>query len=98
MTWTPGPWFWNDSANLDRLMASAGDGGHEAILAHDNDSYVGPIAPGNARLISLAPDLVASLQEVTNWLSGTEAFATSHGVHTAVVEAQKLLARINGDD
>jgi len=97
MTFTPGPWFWNDSANLDRLMAS-GEEGDEAILAHDNDSYVGPISPGNARLIAHAPDLVASLEEVTNWLSGTEAFATSHGAHTAAVEAQKLLARVKGDE
>jgi hypothetical protein len=97
MTWTPGPWFWNDSANLDRLMGSAGDGGHEAILAHDNDSYVGPIAPGNARLIAHSPDLVASLEEVVGWLEGTEAFEQSHGAHTAAVEARKLLARVKGE-
>jgi len=51
----------------------------------------------DARLISLAPDLVASLEEVTNWLEGTEAFEQSHGAHTAAVEARKLIAKVKGD-
>ena len=57
--------------------------------------------PNNAPADVLDLDLGFTVKghiDFPNWLSGTEAFATSHGAHTAVVEAQKLLARINGDD
>ena len=90
MTFTPGPW--------------EHDGKFTVSIPVEIGEYAGVIYPfrltrvDDARLISLAPDLVVSLEEVTNWLSGTEAFATSHGAHTAVVEAQKLLARVKGDE
>jgi len=91
MTWTPGPWVVFEGP---RGRYVNGEDGQAAVCEVDDT----PDSVANARLIAHAPDLVASLEEVTNWLSGTEVFATSHGAHTAVVEAQKLLARVNGDD
>jgi len=86
MTWVREPW------EAD---------GFNVIVPVDADGTMYPfrvLSPEMARLVAAAPELRDALTEVTNWLSGTEAFATSHGAHTAVVEAQKLLARVNGDD
>lgn len=47
-----------------------------------------------ARLIAAAPDLKASLEEVTMWLEDSDVFQTNHGAHVAAVEARKLLERI----
>jgi len=93
MTWTPGPW---EISGVERDfsiwgVAKGTEVGNREAICFDVQRIE------DARIIVHSPDLVASLEEVTNWLSGTEAFATSHGAHTAVVEAQKLLARIKGE-
>jgi len=56
------------------------------------------LSPEMARLVAAAPELRDSLKEVTGWLEGSDAFATNHGAHTAAVEAQKLLARVKGEE
>lgn len=49
---------------------------------------------GPPQIVDDVLTLIASLDEVTTWLEGTEAFRESHGAHTAAVEARKLLARL----
>ena len=53
-------WFWNDSANLERLMTYT-EQGATAILAHDNESYVGAIQQADMDFIARAPDIVRGL-------------------------------------
>jgi hypothetical protein len=57
---TPGDWFWNDSANLERLL-SYGPGELTAILAHDNDSYMGEMTSADMDFIARAPSIVREL-------------------------------------
>lgn len=87
--WTPGPWE-HDGKFTVSMVIETGEyaGGEYAFrLARVDD----------ARLISLAPDLVASLEEVTRWLEGSDLYGESHGAHTAAVEARKLVTKARGE-
>jgi hypothetical protein len=57
---TSGDWFWNDSANLERLL-TYGPGELTAILAHDNESYMGEMRTPDMDFIARAPAIVREL-------------------------------------
>ena len=80
--------------------------GLEAPWEHDGFNVGVPMEPGVyyfrmpsqelARLVALAPELRDALREVNTWLGVTDSVNTNHGAHTAFVEANKLLARVEG--
>lgn len=59
MAYTPGPWFLNG----DCVEAAGAEGPRDVTVATVNMNF-----PGNHRLIVSAPDLVACLEDVADWL------------------------------
>lgn len=51
-----------------------------------------------SKIASDVEALVFALDNVTDWLEGTEAYAQNHGAHSAAVEARKLLAKVKGGE
>ena len=91
--WTPGPWN-IDGVERDFSIWGVANGvevGSREAICFDVQRI------DDARLISLSPDLVASLEEVTRWLEGSDLYGESHGAHTAAVEARKLITKARGD-
>lgn len=62
---TPGPWYWNDSANLDYLYGKRlEDGTTWPVVAHDNESYRGPVEDCDAAFIAESRELVPVLCDI----------------------------------
>ena len=103
MSHTPGPWVVEDSRKLKRkslrsemLMVVAVGGGMPGLIV--NSGKVTPTDEANARLIAAAPDLLAALEGVMDYVIAFEAITSAGeaGQKSAIAVADAAIKKAKG--
>jgi hypothetical protein len=93
MTHTPGPWHTEDRADdyqLDAGYIADSTGTDVAIVTFADGNIM--IAEANARLISVAPELLALLQQIVEEITGPDYEGTCS--ERALTDANAVLTRV----
>jgi hypothetical protein len=88
--YTPGPW---SLGRYDHIVDASG----EEVRVHGMTLSGSPTAKANARLIATAPDLLAALQEATDWIVALSTSDNSCDPPADVSEYQTLIAKAKGE-
>jgi hypothetical protein len=86
---TPAPWTVSDNA----IYGSSGL--IKPLIAYLDDRFVDEEAANNARLIAAAPDLLAALIELSNYVF--DEYTASHPLCQRAAEARELIKRVKGE-